>query len=276
MFLFFGNNGVQVMPEIDWEACVISSPQLQSKLAYEITFAPVETIDRWHVRFVPDCFAIHAAEREVLLPCGLSQDALGYALRIVIDGLLLDHGKIPFHSAAVASPHKQIFLFAGPGKGKSHFARYICKQLDGFALVGDDHVILDSDTIIGNSMCRIRDLYSQTIGYLENVRYAQCTYKIALCIQYADINQIEEIYEKDLQMENLLACSAFKYLMHNPVMQGKLFALHDVFGMDKKMQYADRARDCTFDAFFRVTGSFEYIEQVIMHDLKIYLECGVW
>lgn len=263
--LFEPDAPVQILPETLQETELLASDAVSAKLNFRLMSA-LPNRDCWCLCSGKETFSIRPDSRKIVFPADLGPEAFCYVLRVASDGILLDRGSIPLHCAAVIAAGQQVFLFAEPGGGKSYFADMLCKIFQGAVLIGDDHVVVGG-CITGNRVRRLRGAKREMLGYVRNegsVMQQIPAKKIGIVLgctgaRCAPISSVQR------RRELICRASGGKYLLQDPMFQGKRYQIDEIFGCAKKEQYQIKLLDFAagFDSFFSVSGSFEEIGQYL-------------
>lgn len=263
--LFEPDAPVQILPETLQETALLASDAVNTKLSFWLLPA-LPDWNCWRLCSGKETFSVRPDSREIVFPADLGPEAFCYVLRVASDGILLDRGSIPLHCAAVIAAGQQVFLFAEPGGGKSYFADMICKIFQGAVLIGDDHVVVGG-CITGNRVRRLRGAKREMLGYARNegsVMQQIPAKKIGIVLgctgaRCAPVSSVQR------RRELICRASGGKYLLQDPMFQGKQYQIDEIFGCAKKEQYQIKLLDfaAEFDSFFSVSGSFEEIGQYL-------------
>ena len=144
------------------------------------------------------------------------------------------------------------------------------KIFHGAVLIGDDHVVVGG-CITGNRVRRLRGAKREMLGYARNegsVMQQIPAKKIGIvlgctCARCAPVSSVQR------RRELICRASGGKYLLQDPMFQGKRYQIDEIFGCAKKEQYQIKLLDFAagFDSFFSVSGSFEeigwYLKEII-------------
>lgn len=269
MRLSMENGGAILCAESDKEAAFLAGSSLKQKLAYTLG-----NDGSWQIRTMPGTFSVNYAEKKVFLPEGLSEGSLGYALRIIVDGLALDCGWVPLHAACVSDKRLQVLLFARSGEGKSHFSLYLCNHLDSFRRCGDDHLILSGCMIRGNQSCRQRDTNRQEHLTEDGEMCSYGTSRIGVCIRPSlGPSSITVVSAKDA-LQRLMDASALKYLPEDLTLSGVEYDLNLVFRKNKREQYQKAVTRSAVElhTLWQICGPFPYIERTLLQIVKTQLD----
>lgn len=82
-----------------------------------------------------------------------------YVLRFALDAFSVSNGCLPLHVASLIIKNKTIFLFGDTFCGKSTIMHHYCSIYPGTP-IGDDHVIIGNDHVVGNRVTRLRNSQS--------------------------------------------------------------------------------------------------------------------
>lgn len=263
--LFEPDAPVQILPETLQETALLASDAVNTKLNFWLLPA-LPDWNCWRLCSGKETFSVRPDSRKIVFPADLGPEAFCYVLRVASDGILLDRGSIPLHCAAVIAAGQQVFLFAEPGGGKSYFADMLCKIFQGAVLIGDDHVVVGG-CITGNRVRRLRGAKREMLGYARNegsVMQQIPAKKIGIVLgctgaRCAPVSSVQR------RRELICRASGGKYLLQDPMFQGKQYQIDEIFGCAKKEQYQIKLLDFAagFDSFFSVSGSFEEIGQYL-------------
>lgn len=263
--LFEPDAPVQILPETLQETELLAFDAVSAKLNFRLMSA-LPDWNCWRLCSGKETFSVRPDSREIVFPTDLGPEAFCYVLRVASDGILLDRGSIPLHCAAVIAAGQQVFLFAEPGGGKSYFADMLCKIFQGAVLIGDDHVVVGG-CITGNRVRRLRGAKREMLGYARNegsVMQQIPAKKIGIVLgctgaRCAPVSSVQR------RRELICRASGGKYLLQDPMFQGKQYQIDEIFGCAKKEQYQIKLLDFAagFDSFFSVSGSFEEIGQYL-------------
>ena len=259
--LFEADGPVQLWPETPRETALLASDAISTKLNFRLLSALPDR-DCWRLCSEKETFSVRSDSREIVFPADLGPEAFCYALRVASDGILLDRGSIPLHCAAVIAAGQQVFLFAEPGGGKSYFADMLCTIFPGALLIGDDHIAAGG-CITGNRVRRLRGAKRETLGYARNEgsalqRIPAARIGVVLGCTGARCEPIPSVQQRQ---ELICRVSGGKYLLQDPMFQGKRYQIDEIFGCAKKEQYQIKLLEFAagFDSFFGVSGSLEKI-----------------
>ena len=267
--LFEMDSPAQLLPEMPQEKALLASDAISTKMNFRLLSALPDR-DCWRLCSGKETFSVRPGSREIVFPADLGPEAFCYALRVASDGILLDRGSIPLHCAAAIAARQQVFLFAEPGGGKSYFADMLCKIFPGAVLIGDDHIVAGG-CITGNLVRRLRGVKREMLGYAHNegsVMQQIPAKKIGIVLgctgaRCAPVSSVQQRWEL------ICRASGGKYLLQDPMFQGKRYQIDERIGCAKKEQYQIKLLDFAvgFDSFFSVSGSFEeiggYLKEII-------------
>ena len=167
------NNILLIKPESLYEEKILNSEYFQSKLAYRIT-DNFEKEKSFKVTFNSDIFFID--EKNNIANIGdknLTEGRLFYMLRMLVDRYIFCNGGIGIHSGLVYNKTKAFFLVGDTKCGKSFYVKKL--KENNIEVLGDDHIIILNNSIMGNLKSRVRDSdceyyenNSSSIKYLNN------------------------------------------------------------------------------------------------------------
>lgn len=259
------------------EQIVLNRNYTMSKVAFLTKKSISKLEEKWVIKYADSRFELIKKEKIIILPTGLSDEELCYALRVLIDGISLMKGKLPLHGAAVSNDSNQFLIFAASCGGKSHFSNYICGVDSGFRIIGDDHLILSKYALIGNQRRRIRNPHTETSSYGINSGCGKVNQLIGLCLKKECNNNLSIVSELGF-FSALKSTDTLKYLTTPPVFRGHKYDLAVTLGFDVESEYARIIADMKplFSMVLSAEGSFVYFEEVIAKLLNYTTQGGRW
>ncbi len=79
-----------------------------------------------------------------------------YVIRLTLDAFSINNGYLPLHGASLIVKEKMALLFGDSFCGKSTVMHHYCSTYPGVP-VGDDHVIIGNNRIVGNKIIRLKN-----------------------------------------------------------------------------------------------------------------------
>lgn len=233
-----------------------------SKLAYStMTDVSFTSSNCWQVCEQDSEIHIDLKRHIFYLPLNVEDKERCYALRVLIDTVLLLSGCLPFHAAALRRNAKSSMIFAETGAGKSRISSLICHKDADIRIIGDDHIYLLDDRIQGNAVRRIRHANGQDIFY-ENSCHAYGKSSVGFCYFPSETELSCKKLVQSEWMTVLDKSSAMKYALSEFVVQGRKYRADELFACDTAEIYEKLVKK-TFSSLFKVIGTHEYAAECI-------------
>ncbi len=182
-------------------------------------------------------FDYNKLKNEFIFPYNITEAQRCFLLRLVVDAVQLKRGNLPLHASAVSDGLETYIICACSGKGKTYISEEVCKNLQGFNIVGDDHIIISSNYVQGNLKRRIRDFDLKDIGYKNNIGLTKKTDLNFICFNYSKTEDMILNVEESEVKESFLHASAFKYLNEIFAHDGVEFRAHKLIDDDVNEVY---------------------------------------
>ena len=263
MLLFFRHPRLYLHPENEAEASLLTQPAAASRLA----FFPAQDLpsDAVMWRLYPDASPfMDWKKRYGTVPVPLSESGpYLYWLRVFADHIAIEQGLLPLHCAVVIYEQIAVFIFAPSGGGKSALASFLANECSSCTLICDDHVIINGNSIFGNSVIRLRtshgDDFRRTRAYAKyspEMSYGLCSEFGENCFQPErkdDFSTLSFYYE------------VLKYIEENP--RSCRVTLKDIFGDSIRTLAEDRMRKFLhlLRACFCGRGSLAFLSKNILN-----------
>ena len=198
-----------ITPESEAEATLLRSDIIASKLC----FREARNGDNRLLSIGSGDFEFDSKKSTLSFPnWDKNLSTTSYFLRIALDFLSINHGDVPLHASAFKYRDKTAICIAESRKGKS-------LTLEGLSnnrtYIGDDHIIVGNNKIIGNSKMRKRgpdgDEYEASGDDVSNLDDYFIFYIDAVC----DKNTTREIATGDRDY-SLMLNEGLSYLLQEP------------------------------------------------------------
>lgn len=195
----------------------------------------------------------------------LSENRIGYMLRIVVDAYILHNGGVPLHSSLLSIKDKSAFLFGNSNCGKSVLTSYI-KEMDSTCkVVGDDHIIVSHMGFFGNSVFRVRSLSNDQDKYIQNLNSFHN--KTEYLIFDIDINHKVNSYKSlsPIEYMQMDLTHVLKYLINDFKTEVGILKIDDIIKGGIKVQYLLEFEKFINNAvsIIRVRGDINYVGKFI-------------
>lgn len=227
-----------------------------TKLAFSVNLKQnAEVREYWDIIYDSNEIRVDIQKHELSLPVGITEEQYCYVLRAFSDTLQLLAGNIPLHAAAVSyKGENSVLIFANSKAGKSYIADMLCQRCKDFDIIGDDHIVLVSDTIYGNYLRRIRDANGNDTKVVPNcgLAYGKCS--VAYCYIPSPVLTAEFI-DKTKWIQQMQAHSAFKYACNTFVIKNKNYCIDNLFQCNTMELYHNLILSYAFDELCVCSGT---------------------
>lgn len=252
-----------ITPESELEKKLLESDLFNSRLAFQIYQNCVET---GLVIRLDDGKSIPIEYNGSIAHISVDNNdikRITYLLRATLDAYSVNNSCLPLHAAYIQSDTRGIVLTAGTGRGKSlMFNKY---TQSSNILVGDDHIIIRDEIIVGNKVTRIRNRMGES--FYNPINSAPLSMKpyIIVLVDISDIDDFSEVSKKEMIMDNRLNRPLLKYLTQGIMSNGLCYSTKEIFGEDVVKEYIlcyikfiERA-----EKIVNVSGSPEFMKREI-------------
>lgn len=156
---------LMIYAENESERILLDSNYLKTKLAYVLVEHKIEgltvTIDEGDSFF---CIKKEVAK----INRSYSKAQIIYMIRIIVDAYVVSKKALPLHAAMIEMKGKSIIIFGNTHGGKTTLACALKEIVSDSILIGDDHVIVSKEGVMGNSFSRFRLKNGLKEVYIEN------------------------------------------------------------------------------------------------------------
>lgn len=164
MKLVFDSINIRLFADNNFENKILKSDYLKTKLAYIFSdkydkflqLGEVTDISTLNILFRKGNSLLDFDNGYASINENLSEQEICYILRIILDAFVVKKNSLPLHGAMLSNREKGAFVFGDTKCGKSTICNNIINFNKDFKVIGDDHVIVNHESIIGNSICRLR------------------------------------------------------------------------------------------------------------------------
>jgi hypothetical protein len=220
---------IGIESENETELNLISTDLIHSKLAFKLINGvnPDIRIE------LGSNFQIDLEARTIVLPhTSYGRSELNYFLRVALDSVAVVNGVLPLHGGAVYSKDQSLFLFGFSKDGKSTMVKALGDRT-GYAPIGDDHLLVGKDRVVGNSQLRIRlaDDLTEKFEPVETTERALRDYSILWVQLSSQDNYTRHTVSEFLGREERVN-EVLKYILKPVTVNGCLYTIDDLTGVD--------------------------------------------
>lgn len=251
------NSGkIFLYPETEFEKNILLSKYTQSKLAYLYSN---KYIDEFTILIDKKNSCLNLEKNMACINSDLSELQIVYLLRVIIDAYSIYKGLLPLHSAMIESNKCNVFIFGDTKCGKSLISNDIGVNNKGLSLIGDDHIIISKEYILGNSVSRLRNCDNEEI-YKFNKRISEYNKYFIFDIDIRK-NKDNLIKINPIKYKSIDLTYALKYINCDFCTRIENIFMNDFVGLSIKKKYINYFEKFIDNAIsiFKIEGSKEYI-----------------
>lgn len=262
MKLSYSCKALSLYGENDFEKHILSSNNLRTKLAYtDVNY----DMCGLKISISGKKCLVDLEKNTAFIAEYLSESQIGYMLRVILDAYVLSKEILPLHSSMISIDSKSAFLFGGTNCGKSTFSHYIKKMNPKCNVIGDDHIIIANEGVIGNSFSRIRSIDNGKELYVKNLSYVNDTEKYFIFdIDIKDkFNNYKVLTPNEYMKKDL--SNVLKYLICDFNTGREILKVDEIIKYEVESKYLQRFSEFLNNAhsIIRIRGSIDYVTQFI-------------
>lgn len=260
------NNTIKI-PFDYWKGILENKKEyLASKvIVTALDFQEVNTVNNWDIVFGKR-ICVDINNKEIVLPKTISFEQFCYALRVIIDGIMVQEGRCPIHASAVNASKGNIIMSAKSKEGKSYCAHRLVNECNGTQLVGDDHLIISNGTISGNSLMRIRNNEESHYITQKKSSYNFCERQIIVMV-HGGKNEVRTIRDKEVKVSLFTKSELSKYLLNPFTIGEQKYVCSDLFENCIKDMYID-CLNTIFEEVILFSGDCDFIYNNVKKKLE--------
>jgi len=254
-----------IRPETDFEASFLSAKVVGSKICYKV-------VDEINESVALNISLVDVGSSWVKLKKGVASlkilphdfEKSSYILRVTLDALSIKNGCLPLHAASIRTRKKTIILFADSFCGKSTIMYHYCNKFSSTP-IGDDHLVIKGDHIVGNSIARIRGPYSEERFIARELVIQPFSEYSIFVVRLSDKNSCDKTCESDFfQKYNYQKC-VLRYFGSALIENGQEIPLSELVDIPLMASYQNRFAKFVAESngIYFLSGSIDFILEEI-------------
>lgn len=254
-----------VRPESVLETDLLSAKVVGSKICYQVIGGAEDAVGL-------KIFLVDSGSSWIKLKEGTASlkifpddfEKSSYILRVALDAFSINNGCLPLHAASMKVGNKTIILFGNSFCGKSTVMHHYCSRFLGTP-VGDDHLVIRGDCIVGNAVTRIRGSHSGERFVTRKMTIQSLSEYLIFVVRLSNENSCEKISQADFFQRYDYRKCVLKYFSSALIENDAEIPLDKLVDISLEDPYQSKFADfiAKSDGIYFLSGSLRFLLEEI-------------